>query len=123
MKKILEYNYCLAKWFAGNKKDKVISGTVFLFLNQLCFLILALFLFVNSISPFIISAENAALMIMFIFAIIMFGSQKYFEKKVSKNAYEYKKTTQGNIYLKRLIALLLFTAPFFIVVLIVIIIY
>lgn len=114
MKEILKYDFYLSKWFAGNKQDKIIPGTAFLFLNQVSLLFLAIFLVVDKFLPFTLSPEIFTGITMLVVLFLMYGLQKRVQTKVQENKYEneYNVLTTKEIYKHRLIALLLFVLPF-----------
>ena len=114
MEDMLRYNFYLSKWFAGKKQDKVISGTSFLFLNQVSFLFLAAYLIVLKFLPFTLSPKLSTGVVMLVILFVMYGLQKRVQTKVRENKYDkdFNSLTTKAIYKNRLIALLLFVLPF-----------
>ena len=114
MKDMLRYNFYLSKWFAGMKQDKVISGTSFLFLNQVSFLFLAAFLIAIKFLPYKLSPKIVVCAGMVVISFIMYGLQKTVQAKVRENKYDkdFNTLTTTAIYKNRLIALVLFVLPF-----------
>ncbi len=114
MNKILKYDFYLSKWFVGKKQDRIIPGTAFLFLNQVSFLFLAAFLISMKFLPFSLSPKISAGVIMLIILFVMYGFQKRVEARVRKCNYDngYNSLSKQEIYIYRLIALLLFIIPF-----------
>lgn len=114
MEKMLRYNFYLSKWFAGKKDDKIIPGTAFLFLNQVSLLFLATCLVIDKFLPFTISPEIFTGLTILVVLFMMYGLQKRVQARVRQNKYEetYKSLTKKDIYINRLVALVLFTMPF-----------
>ena len=114
MKDMLRYNFYLSKWFAGMKQDKVISGTSFLFLNQVSFLFLAAFLIAIKFLRYKLSPKIVVCAGMVVISFIMYGLQKTVQAKVRENKYDkdFNTLTTTAIYKNRLIALVLFVLPF-----------
>lgn len=115
MEDILKYNFYLSKWFAGKKQDKIISGTAFLFLSQISFLFVALYLVTISVLQITVSPKIATVICMIVLLVIMYGFPKSIQARVRENKYEkgYNNLTAKEIYIKRTIALILFAMPFF----------
>lgn len=113
MEDMLRYNFYLSKWFAGKKQDKVISGTSFLFLNQVSFLFLAAYLLALKFLPFTLSPKLSTGVVMLVILFVMYGLQKTVQAKVRENKYDkdFNTLTTKAIYKNRLIALLLFVLP------------
>jgi len=113
MENILKYNFYLSKWFAGKNHDKIISGTSFLFLNQVSFLILTAFLISVKILPFAISPKISTGVVMIVILFLMYGLQRRVQVKVLENKFDksYNSLTTKEIFKGRLIGLFLFVLP------------
>ena len=122
---LLRYNFYLSKWFAGKKHDKIIPGTSFLFLNQISFIFLSVYLFLVKFLPFKLHTYIFVGLIMLGTSFIMFGLQKRMELRVRENNYdkEFKKLTNQEIYKNRSIGLLIFIASFSVIFIVAIFIY
>jgi len=114
LKQMLKYNYFLSQWFAGKKHEKVIVGTAFLFLNQVSFLFLALFLFLNKFVPLKLSPEKFTWIVMLVGLIIMYGFQNKVQARVRENNYgkDYNSLSIKQVNKNRMIALFLLVLPF-----------
>jgi len=114
MREVLRYNFYLSKWFAGKKQDKIVSGTAFLFLSQISFLFVSLYLIAISILQITVSPKIATVIGMIVMLVIMYGFPKSVQARVREHKYEkgYNTLTTKEIYVNRIIALFLFALPF-----------
>lgn len=122
---MLKYNFFLSKWFTGKKQDKTISGTAFLFLIQISFLFIDVFLISMKLLSFTLSPIIATGIVMLVIYFIMFGLQKRMETKVLEQKYEKKFYTlkANEICKNRLIAFILFVTPFILCFIIIVLLY
>lgn len=111
---MLRYNFYLSKWFAGKKQDKIISGTSFLFLNQVSFLFLTAFLIAIKFLPFTLSPKISTGLVMLVVLFVMYGLPKRVQARVRENKYDkgFNALTTKEVYKNRSIALFLFVVPF-----------
>ena len=88
MKEMLRYNFYLSKWFAGKKEDKIIPGTAFLFLSQISFLFVALYLIAISVLQITVSPKIATVICMIVMLAIMYGFPKSVQARVREHKFE-----------------------------------
>ena len=114
MNDMLRYNFYLSKWFAGKKQDKIISGTAFLFLNQVSLLFLTTFLIIDKFIPLKLTPEMFTAIVMLATFIIMYCFQKPVQNYLRKRDYimDLDRFSEKEIYFKRMLALLFFVSPF-----------
>lgn len=114
LKDMLKFSFYLSKWFSGQKQDKIIPGASFLFLTQVSFLFIAALLCVYKLLPTEIEPAIVAAVSMLFVSFIMYGLQKEVQKRVRKNNYNqnYKTLTTKQIFITRVVALVIFIIPF-----------
>ncbi len=112
IKTIIEFDYYLAKWFASSS-ERIIPGTSFLFLNQVSFMVMAIYSITISIIPLKIKTEIVVLGIIILIAVIMYGFQKPLEKYIYTQDYNQRLILLDDkqYVKKRIIGLLLFIFP------------
>ncbi|QRY57029.1 hypothetical protein [Sphingobacterium siyangense] len=115
VKKILQLDFAMAKWFTGKKKnDRVIPGTITFFLFKVMFLDLVVY----SLIAKWIGLINDVVMLIIIFLIhasfILFGLEKPLKQMIRSEGLEsgYKTMSKSDIYIKRALALSLFISSY-----------
>ena len=101
VKKILQLDFAMAKWFTGKKKnDRVIPGTITFFLFKVMFLDLVVY----SLIAKWIGLINDVVMLIIIFLIhasfILFGLEKPLKQMIRSEGLEsgYKTMSKSDIY-------------------------
>lgn len=113
---ILKTDYTLSKWFSKTE-DRVVPGTVFLFLNKMVFVWTSVVLVIMSFLKDHLSTEIWVLIVVSGALMIMYGFQKRIENYVinlnlKKN---YTKQLKNQIKKDRILGLLFFCCSFFMI--------
>jgi len=74
----------LSQWFAGKNKKVILSGTSFLFLTQISFILVSLYLVIIKLCALNIAPKMSALFVVVCVSFIMFGFRNYIERKIIK---------------------------------------
>jgi len=110
IKKMLELDYVLSKWFAGRKKqEKVVPGATFLFLTKVMFL-------GNTIIVFIIKLLGITRPLIYVGGVLIFGLFLFIimhdpiEQNFKRSLFEKfcKNLSKSQISRKRIFALLIY---------------
>lgn len=115
VKKMLELDFVLSKWFAGKRKgENVVPGLAYLFLSKVIYIgEVFIFLILKLIG--VKEPIFMAFGIMIYSILVVLIGRSPIEQIVKNPAFEkyYKSLSKSQIYLKRIIALFILIASFF----------
>lgn len=92
IKKLIKIYFDLAVWLAGSKKDKIVNGTVHLFLTFVSFFTVAFCSIIISSLPFKMPLEAVVSSMVILSLTIMFGFENSFKKYLFRQDYVQKPT-------------------------------
>ena len=110
---VLKVDYALSTWFS-KKKDTVVSGTSYLFLGKVIFVLVSLLTVLDRLFNYEVEPEVFTVGVMLVLAIVYYSLEKPIEKLVEKRKLkaEYLKIKYSQVLKRRCVGLLMFTLFF-----------
>jgi carbon starvation protein CstA len=111
---MLKYIYSLSEWFGRKRKDRILSGTSFLYTMVINHLLASIILFILAYYSINVNNKYLFIIVLSVLLLITFTQRKRIEKYIQRRKLkqEYRNLTRSQVLIRRCIGLSLLIGSF-----------